>query len=273
MGGRFTHAHADAFAASNRTDAGLDLGVADSSQSYQDWTYNVGLTWQATSGLSLNVLTGRGFRAPNLNDLGALGLNDLGYEVPASAALNADGRIGASDGEGALSTGRSVSTLKAERLFNYEVGTALRWRQFYGRVHVFDAELKAPIVRRTLVFPLASLPDSLAGVPVAPIAPSAAQFQQGVGSVATSLDPRAVKAFVNEGQARYYGVDAQLNYRIATRWSAEANYSYLVGHDLKPERPVRRLPPQQGFVAVRFQPEGDWHGSKPARTRAERRPS
>jgi outer membrane receptor protein involved in Fe transport len=93
-------------------------------------------------------------------------------------------------------------------------------------------------------------------VPVAPIAPNAAQLQGGVGSVATSLDPRAVKAFVNEGQARYYGVDALFNYRIASRWSAEANYSYLVGHDLNPSRPVRRLPPQQGFVAVRYQPGG-----------------
>jgi hemoglobin/transferrin/lactoferrin receptor protein len=254
LGGRFTRVDVETRAASNRSDAGRDLGVVDSSQSYQDWTYNAGLTWRVREGLDLNFLTGRGFRAPNLNDLGALGLNDLGYEIPASAALG--GQIGASDGEGALSTGRPVSSVKAERLFNYEVGTAVRWRQLYSRVHVFDAELSDPIVRRTLVFPLASLPTSLAGVPVAPIATSAAQREQGVGSVATSLDPRAVKAFVNEGRSRYYGVDALFSYRIATRWLAEANYSYLVGHDLNPQRPVRRLPPQQGFFSLRYQPGG-----------------
>ena len=256
LGGRYTHVGVETFADRNRTDAGRDLGVVDSHESYQDWTYNLGLTWQATDGLSVNFLTSRGFRAPNLNDLGALGLNDLGYEVPASAALEAGGLIGTSDGEGAPSSGRSVGALKAERLLNYELGTALRWRGLYTRVHVFDAELKDPIVRRTLVFPIGSAPASLAGVPVAPIAPSIAQVQQGVGSVATALDPRAVKAFVNEGQARYYGLDAQVNYRIASRWSAEASYSYLVGHDLNPERPVRRLPPQQGYAAVRFQPGG-----------------
>ena len=97
------------FAASNRTDAGATLASSIPRESYQDWTYNVGLTWQATGGLSINVLTGRGFRAPNLNDLGALGLNDLGYEVPASRRSDAGGLIGASDGEGVLSTGRSVS--------------------------------------------------------------------------------------------------------------------------------------------------------------------
>lgn len=256
FGGRYTDVRAETFAERNRTAAGRDLGVVNAVQRYRDWTYNMGLTWQATSHVSLNVLTARGFRAPNLNDLGALGLNDLGYEVPASAALEAGGLIGASDGEGVPSSGRSVNALKAERLLNHEVGTTVRWRGLYTRLHVFDAELKDPIVRRTLLFPIGGAPASLAGVPVAPIAPSAAQVQQGVGSVATALDPRAVKAFVNEGQARYYGLDAQVNYRIASRWSAEATYSYLVGHDLNPQRPVRRLPPQQGYAAVRFQPGG-----------------
>jgi hypothetical protein len=39
-------------------------------------------------------------------------------------------------------------------------------------------------------------------------------------------------------------------------WSAEGTYSYLVGHDLDPKRPVRRLPPQQAFLGVRYLPGG-----------------
>jgi outer membrane receptor protein involved in Fe transport len=71
-----------------------------------------------------------------------------------------------------------------------------------------------------------------------------------------------VKAFVNDGEARYYGVDTLVSYRFSTRWSAEGNYSYLAGHDLHPKRPVRRLPPQQGFVSIRYQPGGriSWVG-------------
>jgi outer membrane receptor protein involved in Fe transport len=94
----------------------------------------------------------------------------------------------------------------------------------------------------------------VAGIPVTTIAPSAAQRDQGVVSIATEIDPRAIKAFVNEGRARYHGVDALVRYRLASRWLAEANYSYLVGHDLNPTRPVRRLPPQHGFISVRYQP-------------------
>ena len=80
--------------------------------------------------------------------------------------------------------------------------------------------------------------------------------------MATGFDPRAVKAFVNDGEARYYGVDALVSYRFSARWLGEGNYSYLVGHDLHPTRPVRRLPPQQGFLSIRYQPGGrlSWVG-------------
>ena len=263
IGGRFTRVDVETFADRNLNAAGQGLGVVDSSQSHHDWTFNASVTWQATTGLSFHTLVGRGFRAPNLNDLGALGLNDLGYEVPAGATIAAGSYVGASDGEGALSTGRRVSLLEAERLFNFEIGSALRWRRLYARANVFDAELKDPIVRRTLVFQQDQPPACCRDVPVTVIPPTAAQRAQGVVSVATGFDPRAVKAFVNEGSARYYGIDTLVSYPFSARWFAEANYSYLVGHDLNPTRSVRRLPPQQGALTIRYQPGGrvSWIGA------------
>ncbi|MPZ20511.1 MAG: TonB-dependent receptor [Luteitalea sp.] len=142
-----------------------------------------------------------------------------------------------------------------DQLMNYELGVALNWDRLYLRVQGFDAELESPIVRRTLLFPADAVPSALAGVPVTPLAQTAAQADQGVVSVATSFDPRAVKAFVNEGRARYYGADAVARYRPG-QWSLDANYSHVVGHDLSPTRPVRRLPPQQGGLTVRYQPGG-----------------
>ena len=253
LGGRFTRVDVRTDAAANRTASGQSLGVVDSQQSYQDWTFSASLAWTLNRVVSVHGLAGRGFRAPNLNDLGALGLNDLGYEVPASAT---GALIGASDGEGALSSGRAVAELESERLMNYEAGLALNWDQVHVRVQGFDAELQDPIVRRTLVFPVANTPSTLVGVAVAPIAQTAAQREQGVVNVAPGFDPRAVKAFVNDGSARYYGFDALARYRVATRWSIDANYSYLVGRDLHPSRPVRRLPPQQGALTLRYHPGG-----------------
>lgn len=256
LGGRFTRVDVRTDSTANLADTGDSLGVADSAQSYQDWTFSAGLTWNITGVASVHGLVGRGFRAPNLNDLGALGLNDLGYEVPASATIDAGALIGASDGEGVLSAGRVVADLESEQLMNYELGLTLNWDRVHLRVQAFDAELQSPIVRRTLLFLAGAAPTSLAGLPVTAMAQTPAQIAQGVVSVATRFDPRAVKAFVNDGSARYYGFDAIARYRFAGRWSLDATYSHLAGHDLKPTRPVRRLPPQQGGVTLRYLPGG-----------------
>jgi hemoglobin/transferrin/lactoferrin receptor protein len=264
LSARFSRVDVETFADRNVTPDGRSLGVVDSSQSHQDWTFNGSLVWQLADALTVNALVGRGFRAPNLNDLGALGLNDLGYEIPGSATLDAESYIGASDGEGVASSGRRVDPLQAERLFNYELGTVLRWRRLSARANVFYAEFKDPIVRRTLLFPADRPPSSLAGLTVTPIPPTAAQSAQGVVAVATSFDQRAVKAFVNDGEAEYYGVDAVASLRASRRWTVEGSYSYLVGHDLHPTRPVRRLPPQHGSLSARFQPPGgrvSWLGA------------
>lgn len=253
-GGRFTRIGFETFAARNRAATGASLGVTDASQTFSDATFNANLTWRMRDGLSLHALAGRGFRAPNLNDLGALGLNDLGYEIPAVEAAAAGGLVGASDGENALASGKTVSGLKAETLFNYELGLTWQRRGFYARAQLFDAELMDPIVRRTLLFPASGAPASLAGIAVRPIAPTPEQRAQGVVAVATALDPRAIKAFVNDGRARYAGVESLFQYLITPRWLAEGNYSFIAGRELNPNRFIRRLPPQLGTLAVRYNP-------------------
>ena len=161
---------------------------------------------------AVNFLVGRGFRSPNLNDLGALGFNDLGYEIPGLKRRPSTVSSEVVMVKTRCRTGRKVDRLTGERMFNYEFGLTVRHRRFYVRTHVFDAELKDPIVRRTLLFPADLVPASLAGIPVSAIAATPSQRGQRVVAVATSADPRAVKAFVNDGQIRYYGVDTVFQY-------------------------------------------------------------
>ncbi|MBY0374808.1 MAG: TonB-dependent receptor, partial [Bryobacteraceae bacterium] len=217
---------------------------------YGDFTYSTNLRWQVASALALHGSVGRGFRAPNVNDLGGIGLNDLGYEIPAAEAAQAGALLGANASEGATSLGRALAELKAERLFNYEFGVQSQVRRVEIRAQLFNAELRDPIVRRTVLFPAASAPSALAGLPVRVIPPTAAQLAQGVVTVATAFDPRAVKAFVNDGASRYYGLETSLRARLASAWTIEGNYSYILGRDLNPNRNIRRLPPQQGFAAL-----------------------
>jgi len=232
------------------------FGVAEGKQTFRDATYQASLSWQATSLLAWHASVGRGFRAPNSNDLGAIGLNDLGYEIPASESVSAGAQLGNNSGEAATSLGRPVASLKAESLRNYETGFTVRTSRFYARAQGFHADIYDPIVRRTLLFPLGNTPASLAGLPVTRIAPTPAQQAQGVQPVATAFDPRAVKAFVNDGQTRYYGVELLTRVLLSRHWRAETSYSYIAGRDLFPNRNVRRLPPQAGMANLRY--ESKW---------------
>jgi outer membrane receptor protein involved in Fe transport len=113
-----------------------------------------------------------------------------------------------------------------------------------------------PITARTVLFPVSQVPAELAGLSLTQIVQSAGQREQGVVAVATPLSSRAVKASVNDGHTRYYGVESVFSYSFSSRWSGHANYTFLVGRDLNPNRPVRRLPPQMGRAEVRYTPMG-----------------
>ena len=256
FGLRYTGIGFQTFAARNRDLAGRNLGVVDSALNFQDLTWHTSLSWQVTGSWGLHLLAGRGFRAPNLNDLGALGLNDLGYEVPAEAAAAAGALVGASDGEGVATSGRPVAPLRAERLVNYEIGTTWRLSRLSARAQLFYSTLEDPIVRRTLLFPVDRVPSSLAGIAVVPIAQTPQQQSQRVTGVATALDPRAVKSFINEGRSLYYGAESGIRLTLTSWLALDGQYSFLVGRELNPNRFIRRLPPQQGTVSLQFQPSG-----------------
>ena len=232
------------------------FGVPESSQWFRDLTFHTSLRWQAAGWLGFHAVASRGFRAPNLNDLGAIGLNDLGYEIPAAEAIPAGALLATDAGESALSKGTKLGRLRPESLFNYEFGVRFTARRLYARVQAFNTELRDPIVRRTLLFPAGNAPSRIAGLSVTVIAPDPAQRRQGVAAVAPPMDPRALKAFVNDGRSRYYGIESLARWAFSTRWSAEANYSFLAGRDLDPGRNARRLPPQAGSAALRYAPSG-----------------
>lgn len=242
-------------------------------QWFRDTTFNSSLRWQATSILGVHAVVSRGFRAPNLNDLGALGINDLGYEIPASSAIPAGALLSTDAGESALPKGQPLSALGPESLMNYEAGVTVNASRLYARVQLFNSELYDPIVRRTLLFSASNVPSSLAGLPVTPIPQTAAQRALGVVTVATGLDPRAVKAFVNDGRARYYGLESLLRFHFTRRWSVESNYTFIAGRDLNPNRNIRRLPPQMGNLALRYIPSGrrPWFEVSAAAAGAQRR--
>jgi outer membrane receptor protein involved in Fe transport len=221
---------------------------------FDNFSWHTAAAWQVASEVAVHFLASRGFRAPNLNDLGAIGLNDLGYEIPASEAPGA--LVGASAGETATPVGRKTASLVPERLLNYEAGLRLRTGKFFARLQAFTASLEDPIDRRTLLFPVNAVPATLGGLSVTAIAPTAGQIASGVVPVATRFDPRAVKAFVNDGRFRYYGGEASAEYKLTNEWMLRGTGSMIHGRQLDPNRFVRRLPPSQGMASVLYARSG-----------------
>lgn len=238
-----------------RVQAGGRLtNIRFQSRRFADATFNLSTSARIASQLHVHALVSRGFRAPNLNDLGTVGLQDLGYEVPAESIASTGASIGDSSGESALSTGVEVGSLGSENLLNYEAGLSWRDEDTSVRASVFDAEYHDAIARRTVLFPVGRIPREIAGVPVYALAPTAPQAAQGVVTVATSLDSRAVKSFVNVGRQRYRGIEAELRRNFPCNLSSGINYSYLIGRELDPERNVRRLPPQNVRFFLAYRP-------------------
>lgn len=255
-GVRFTRITLQTFADRNVSPEGRPLGVGDGSQAFHDVTFDASVRYQFTRHAAWSFQMGRGFRAPNLQDLGGLGLNDLGFEIPAEQLATAGASLGNDANDGSLSSGRPVAKLRAESLYNFETGFTFQAGRWYARAQGFVARLDDPIVRRTALFPIGGAPQSLAGIPVRPLIPTPAQTTQGFVGVAPLADPRAIKTQVNDGEARYYGTELLGNLALTRAWSMPFAYSFLVGRDLYPNRNVRRLSPQGGSAGLRYLPPG-----------------
>jgi hemoglobin/transferrin/lactoferrin receptor protein len=95
VAGSFNQVGAQTFADRNRDSGGQLLGVSDSDRTFRDWTYSAAVSWQALDSLQVHAVTARGFRAPNLSDLGTVGLTSAIFEVPSEEAAAAGGLLAA----------------------------------------------------------------------------------------------------------------------------------------------------------------------------------
>jgi hemoglobin/transferrin/lactoferrin receptor protein len=84
--------------------------------------YSLGVARAISQGISIYANTSSGFRAPNMDDLGSLGIVDFRYELPAF-------------------------DLKPEYSQNYEVGIKISKAKFFQELTLFQTELENLITR------------------------------------------------------------------------------------------------------------------------------
>lgn len=192
----------------------------------------------------------RGFRAPNITNLGSLGLVGVGFQVATADVLNLGASVGSTADETAISTGIPVSPLKSETSDNFDLSIRYSTRKFDTDLTGFVINYGNTITRQTLILPQGAVGLRLGSQTV--------ERQNQNGAVFVPLSASPVLVQVNFGDTRISGVEYMFNYRPTNDWILGGNYTYVRAEDRETGEPPNLggggIPPQTGFLRLRYQP-------------------
>jgi outer membrane receptor protein involved in Fe transport len=205
-----------------------------------------------TSRAGVHANYSRGFRAPNITDLGSLGLQGNGqYETSAADLAGRNATIGDRADDQAVSTGQSVEKLRPEVADNLDLGARLRTSRLEADLSGFWLRLDNSIVSQTLI-----LPPGAVGQPLGEQIISR-QLASGAVFVPLSASPVLIRA--NFSGARMRGWEHRLRLHLSRSWSLAENMTYVrseepgtgVPPDIEPG-----VPPFTVYPALTWRPPG-----------------
>ena len=219
------------------------LGVAAERVTVGATTFHAAAVVTLTPHVNLTASLGRGFRAANAFDLGAVGLGGGGFEIAAATARALDAEVGSDDGVGAIGTGVAVPTLGPESSYAVELGLKLQTDRMAASVRLFDNELVDLIQRRAAIF----------GSPVVGLVVGGHEIvrQDAAGRAYVAADPRPIVTRVNVQRARIWGLETDMSW-TGRNWDGRAHFSMASGRELPTDEFLRRMPPPFGGVRVRW---------------------
>ena len=232
------------------TVAGLPLWPDDSWRD-GDFTGRFGAVVTAAEGLNFVFNYARGFRAPNITDLGTLGLTGNGFEVNATDAIALGGRIGTTANAAAVSSGRPVEILRSETSNNFDFGLRYRRRNFDTDLTYFVNDVNRAIAQQTLILPAGAAGSFLGDQRIAQ------QLASGAVIVPLSTAPVLVRA--NFGDARFTGLEYTLDWRVTRNLAFGGNFTAIRAYDKQTGLPPNiegGVPPATGFLRLRYEPSG-----------------
>jgi hemoglobin/transferrin/lactoferrin receptor protein len=226
--------------------------VPDFATSFGDVTFNTGLVFSVNQHLNLTANVSRGFRAPNVNDFGSIGVSGLGFEITPEEGARLNGLVGRFDvNRPEQGEARPVQQLRAESLYNYEAGLKLRTRRIEGSLSVFDSELTNFIERRVLLLPQGAVGTTVGGQQVI--------RQDATGAIFTALSSAPVFVRANASHIRMSGFEGGALLRLTRSLTLDARGFYVRGTETATGAPPsleNGIPPLNGFVSLRWQPIG-----------------
>ena len=236
----------------NPLDGNNQPTVPDSSSRSDDLTFNLGGSFFVTPSFTLSSNVSRGFRAPNVNDLGSLGLTSNGFEVAPLDPQALLGWVGSTADLNAQITDEQVKNLKSESVMSYEVGGKFRGDRWLTSLTYFNSNLRNFISKRTLILPAGMVGQQIGGQDIT--------FQDPTnGWILVPADSRPVIVRTNLWRVRISGVEFSSRFEVTPNWSVKGNFFYFRGVDQSTGLPPDLeggLPPATGSISLRYNPQG-----------------
>lgn len=238
--------------AANSPLVGSNTLFPNDSARFEDISGRIGATFTIVDGLNAAFNFSRGFRAPNITNLGALGLVGVGFQVSTTDVAGLGATVGSTADANAVSSGIPVSPLISEISNNYDVSLRYRNQYFDANLTGFIIDYGNTIVRQTLILPQGAVGRQLGSQTIT------SQNANGAVFVPASTSPVLVQ--VNLNNTRIKGAEFNFEYRFLKDWTTAGNYSYVYTEDRVTGEPPNLggggVPPQFAFLRLRYQPVG-----------------
>ena len=231
---------------------GKPLWVNDSLR-VGDVTGRVGAVLSLLRGVNFSAHVSRGFRAPNITDLGTLGITGSGFEVAAPDIANLNATLGSTADSSAVSTGLAVRQLKPESSLSYDFGWHVKRGKIDADVVYFSNHIHDNITKQTLILP--------AGAVGKTIGDQVISSQNANGAVFVSASTSPVLARANFDDAIIRGLEQSFEFKINSQWSVRENFTLINAKDTRNKLAPNiegGTPAPQGFVSVRYLTKRFW---------------
>ena len=226
----------------------------DDSERFADFSGRIGAVVTPVRGFSIVFNYSRGFRAPNITDLGTRGLTGDGFEVDFATSSALGGLIGTTVGSEILSTGIPVEPQRSEISNNFDLGFRLHRGRIETELTGFLIDINDAIVKQPLVVPVNAPVQSVFGAGSFVI-PITSQPGFGLVSVPATATPVLVRA--NFTDARIWGLEYDLEARLSRSWVFNGNFTYIRALDKATGAPPNiegGTPPPTAFLSLRYAP-------------------
>jgi outer membrane receptor protein involved in Fe transport len=221
----------------------------DDSLSANAVTGRAGAVYAPHSAVALHAQYSRGFRPPNMTDLGTLGLTGNGFEATYSSLAGRGAMIGDRADDKAVSSGMAAQQVRPESTDNVDYGVEVHTRRFSADVTGFWLRLNDSLVSQTLILPQGAAGQFLGGETILRQLPSGAVF------VAAASNPVLVRG--NYDGAILKGLEQRLRLQLTPSLHLNQNFTLLrSGAKLTSAPPEIEpgTPPSSGSISLLWAP-------------------